>query len=553
MKVALTTLNAKFIHPNLAIRWLYVAQTPGHEARIFEFTIKEDLDKCTQRICEFQPDVIGVSCYIWNASYLKTWIRKMKEAMPQARIILGGPEVSFEYQRYLFDEVDAILRGEGEVSFWQYVDGKKEIEGIVTRDYISPVTYAKVDVRMLEKLPSPYLLEFDRPMMSRKYLYVETSRGCPYQCSYCLASLDNKIRDFSLEYLFDLLDRLRETDVQQVKFLDRTFNYSNSRSMAIAQKLLTMPETMSFQFEVMADRLSDEMMDLIINNPVKSRFRFEVGLQSFNCDALEAVGRRQNLDKLCENIRIMRKHETIVHVDLIAGLPYEDLNSFKETYQKLFSLDASEMQVGILKLLHGSKLYYQQDEFQINASQESPYQIIDNPWVRKEDIEAVEMVALASEKLWNRSYCKDALWYLYEKGYQMFDYMRSLGEKIDKLGKPYQPHQLFRIVWESDDDSQFRGLLLNDYYRLFKQRPVRISDEPISREQKQSIFRALVEAGQLKEKDLRYTMFERAHEGYQALLYNSDQRYPVRFFVSEDYRYRGREDLNERHNDCHLK
>lgn len=552
MKVALTTLNAKFIHPNLALRWLYVAQSPGHDVRIFEFTIKDDLNRCTDQIAQFEPDVIGVSCYIWNASYLKDWIKLMRKALPNTRIVLGGPEVSFEHQRYLFSEVDAILRGEGEETFWQYVEGKKEIDGLVTHDYTSPISYSKVDVRELEKLPSPYLLPQDRENMARKYLYVETSRGCPYQCSYCLASLDNKIRDFSLDYLFDLLDKLKSTGVNQVKFLDRTFNYSPERSMRIAKKLISMPENMSFQFEIMADRLSEEMLQLIENNPVKSRFRFEVGLQSFNCDSLEAVGRRQNLDKLCENVRRLRKSNAIVHIDLIAGLPKEDLESFKDTYQKLFALDASEMQVGILKLLHGSRLYYQMDEFDITADKQSPYQIIRNPWMSAEDITAVEMVALASEKLWNRGYCKDALWYLFEKGTGMFDYMQRVGERINSLPKPYQPDQLFRIVYESCDDDDFRGLLLKDYYRLFRQRPVRIADAP-DKKTKQLIFKALTDDGILKEKDLRYCHFDRGYRGYQVVLYNSDQKYPLRYFVSEDYKYAGWEDLNERRDDCHLK
>ncbi|MCF0116199.1 MAG: DUF4080 domain-containing protein, partial [Erysipelotrichaceae bacterium] len=347
------------------------------------------------------------------------------------RIVLGGPEVSYESERFLYPTIDAIILGEGEKTFWQYVNQEENIPGILTHSYHSTTT-SKVPLSYLEQFESPYLLAQDLKDMDKRYLYVETSRGCPYQCSYCLASLDNRIRFFSLDYLFKLFDQLSTTHVKQVKFLDRTFNANKERSIAIANKLLTMPETMSFQFEIMADTLSEELLAIICNNPIKSRFRFEVGIQSFNKKTLEAVGRYQNLDKLITNIKRLRQHQTIIHADLIAGLPYEDLSSFKSTYLQLFDLKVNEMQVGILKLLKGSRIAYQ-EEYQIIAASEPPYQIISNPWMSKAAIVAVEHVALATEKLWNRNRCKATLWYLYSQGINMFDFMQTCGQQIAAL------------------------------------------------------------------------------------------------------------------------
>lgn len=545
MKVALTTLNCKYIHRNLALRWLYVTRTT--EAKIFEFTIKDSLERCTKDLVAYQPDVIGISTYIWNGEFIEEWTKLIKKQLPQCRIVLGGPEVSYESERFLFSTVDAILRGEGERTFWQYVQGEKEIEGLLTHDYCSPIPYSKVPINYIEKFASPYLLEEDKKDMGNRYLYVETSRGCPYQCAYCLASLDNRIRFFSLEYLFNLFDELKISGVKQVKFLDRTFNASKERSLAIANKLLTMPDSMSFQFEIMADTLSEELLDLICNNPVKSRFRFEVGIQSFNMKTLHAVGRHQDLDKLSTNIKRLRKNQTIIHADLIAGLPYEDINSFKDTYRQLFDLNVNEMQVGILKMLKGSRLS-ENNEFEIVSDDQPPYQIISNPWMSKSDIVAVEHVALATEKLWNRNRCKSTLWYLYQQGIPMFDFMQKCGEKIDSLKKPYQSKELFEIVLNELNEEYTISLFLYDYYKNFKQRPKRLTEDTLTKKEKGILFNVLVNEGLFSDCDLHYSMIDKAvyknQLCYQILMYYEEKKLPKRYFVSKDLIYLGMEDCN---------
>lgn len=544
MKVLLTTLNAKYIHKNLALRWLYVAQKGDHDVSIREFVIKDSLERIANQIVSQAYDVIGFSTYIWNGAQTLELAKRIKQSLPHCRIVLGGPEVTYQYEHYLIDSVDAILLSEGEQTFWQYVNQEEDILGLVTHHYRNTIL-PKTDIAYLESLPSPYLLDFDLKEMGSRYLYVETSRGCPYRCKYCLASLDNKIRYFSLPYLFHLFDELEKTNVKQIKFLDRTFNADKQRSMQIAQRLLEFRKDVSFQFEIMADTLDDALITLIVHNPDKAKFRFEVGIQSFNQKTLKEVNRYQNKEKLEQNLKTLIEHETIVHADLIAGLPYEDLTSFKQTYQHLFSLKTDEMQVGILKLLHGSALEKQMDQYHIICEKESPYQIICNDWMTKKDIEQVEYVALATEKLWNRNLIRKTLWYVYHNTPLMFDFMSELGNQIAQLPHPYQIHQLFQLVNEHLKDDTAKLLLLNDYYCLFKQRPVRINQDLLNKKEKSQVFAVIVNRKELTQNDVRYAMIDfgiyLSKKCYQVLIYNSDQNYPTRYFVSLDLRYLGKE------------
>ncbi len=554
MKVLLTTLNARYIHKNLALRWLYVARDKRHETVLKEFTINDKLENIVDSIVEVNPDLIGFSCYIWNGEKTLKLAEMIKEKLKDVDIVLGGPEVSYQYDEYLTPDINGILLDEGEITFWQYVNKKENINGLITHDYRNTARI-KTDISYLENLESPYLLDFDLTEMDKRYLYVETSRGCPYKCKYCMASLDNRIRDFSLEYLFDLFDKLEKTSVNQVKFLDRTFNANKKRSLQIAERLIGFKEDVSFQFEVMADTLSEDLIELICTNKVKSRFRFEVGIQSFNSETLEAVSRYQNTEKMLINLKRLIENNTVIHADLIAGLPKEDLTSFKITYQKLFALGVDEMQVGILKLLKGTALSAEMADYGIVADKKAPYQIIRNDIFSSEDVRKVELVALATEKLWNRNICRQTLWYLYKHTDLMFDYMVILGEKISALKKPYQRHHLFKTVYESISEETGRLILLNEYYLLFKQRPVRIVENSFEKKLKARILQVVIKEGYLTQNDIRYAYFDygifKGQKCYQMLIYSSDQRYPERYFISLELVYLGKEDLNERCDDSY--
>ena len=470
MNVALCSLNVSYIHKNLALRWLMVSKPESIDARVFESTT-ENYTQCLNEIEEYKPDVLGLSCYIFNIEATKQFILKIKEKLPHLRIILGGPEVSYN-PNPLFDyPIEGIIIGEGEFSFWDAVLNKDTIGYQTQKD--EKVEFIKTDLRLLESLESPYFLDFDQKDMGKRYLYVETSRGCPYGCAYCMASLDRNIRLFSESYMDHFFDRLKETDVKQVKFLDRTFNVEPKRALRLGHQCLSMPEYMHFHVELVGDTLHDDLVHFFQNDAL-ARFRMEIGVQSFQEKTLKAVGRYCNLDKLSQVIQSFSEKKAHQHTDLIAGLPYESLDLFKQSYQKLIHLKPFEIQVGILKLLHGTTLFQLKDLYGYEAELIAPYQIRQTKWMSLEDIKQVEYCALATEKCYNSQRLKEELDELFkDKLICAFDVMAKCGYAISQLAHPYQVIDFYRclepILNEYTDTSKY--LIEKAYYRQAKLKP----------------------------------------------------------------------------------
>ena len=246
MRVALIALNASYIHPNLALRYLFVAAPKDIEVKIFEYTIKDDLFKIEAEIRSFKADYIGLSVYIWNVSQMMELITRLSDH----KIILGGPEVSYEFEKWLEMPIYGLIAGEGEKSFWEAVLNKEEVAGFYTRDKKPKIPFARVDLEYLESLKSPYFLDIDKDKRASRYLYFETGRGCPFKCNYCLASKDRSLRYFSLDYVKRELKKLEGVKVKQVKFLDRTFNAHKQRALELARFINDLDVDCSFQFEV---------------------------------------------------------------------------------------------------------------------------------------------------------------------------------------------------------------------------------------------------------------------------------------------------------------
>lgn len=470
MKVALCSLNVSFIHKNLALRWLMVSKPESIEARVFEATT-ENYDQCIKDIVEYQADVLGLSCYIFNIEATKQFILKIKEYLPECRIILGGPEVSFNPDPMFDYPIDGIIVGEGEFAFWDAVQ-KKETLGYQTEKN-EKVEYLKTDLRLLETLQSPYFLDFDQKDMGKRYLYVETSRGCPYGCAYCMASLDRKVRLFSQKYMDTFFDQLKETDVKQVKFLDRTFNVEPKRALRLGYQCLSMPESMHFHVELVGDTLHEDLIHFFQNDALE-RFRMEIGVQSFQDKTLKAVGRTCNLDKLSQVIEGFAQKKAHQHTDLIAGLPFETLDLFKISYQKLIYLKPFEIQVGILKLLHGTSLFQLKDVYGYEADLIAPYQITKTKWMSFEEIKQVEYCALATEKCYNSQRLKSELDALFQdESIVAFDVMAECGYAIAQLNHPYQVKDFYQALYpvlsKYTDRAQF--LIEKAYYRQAKVKP----------------------------------------------------------------------------------
>lgn len=236
MKVILTTANASYIHKNLALRWLYVSKPDEVDAKILEFTIKEDREKVIEQLLNENPDVIAFSVYIWNSPIIKDWIKEIKQKVPSITLICGGPEATFLDSQWIDAGADYVVLGEGEQVFWPLIcEGK--ISSSVTSKITSGTKIAQTDLFYLEQLPSPYFLDIDMPSFHLQYLYIESTRGCPFHCTYCLSSLEEGIRLFSDTYMTALIMQLEKYKPKQIKFLDRTFNLFPTRALQIAKQL----------------------------------------------------------------------------------------------------------------------------------------------------------------------------------------------------------------------------------------------------------------------------------------------------------------------------
>lgn len=522
-KVLLMTFNASYIHPNLALRWLYVARDKNYDVEIREYTIKDDINKVKKEIELLSPDIIGMSVYIWNAEITKELIRTLPQN--KYRILLGGPEVSYEYHHWLDENIEGIIKGEGEISFWKACNKEENVDGLVTKTYESKVL-GTVDISYLESLESPYFLSIDDDNRANRYLYFETSRGCPYQCSYCLSSLDNHIRNFSLDYVKRELKKIETHPVKQVKFLDRTFNSNPKRALQIASFINGLNVNTSFQFEVALEFFSKELLEFF-NQANKDRFRFEVGVQSFNDKTLKAIHRYQNTEKLCANIKYLKQNDTVMHTDLIAGLPYEGYQSFKESFFKLFALNTDEIQMGILKLLKGTKLKSEDGEYEIKYNSLPPYEVLSTKWISKQEMNKIKLVAKVIDKTYNNHRLRITFDTLFKEGYDIFEIMATFGSKIVAVDK-IQVKDYFIKLYETMihfNVKLARELLLNDYYYQFKEKPKSLFERP-SIETRKTFYKKLIKEGYDEHELNEYSVFDYAYvdgkTAYQLVTYSKE-------------------------------
>jgi anaerobic magnesium-protoporphyrin IX monomethyl ester cyclase len=466
MHVVLATLNAKYIHKNLALRWLFVSAPVDFDVRLVEGVIKDDPLNTAKRIMESRPDVIGLSVYIFNAEETKRLIGCLQELSPLCRIILGGPEVTYNPGPWLDLGVEAVVCGEGEEVFWTYLQGTSS-PSIATHNSAA-TEVAQVKLELLETFDSPYFLEIDEADMEKRYLYMETSRGCPYDCAYCLSSAEKGMRVFSEKYLRDTFTKLGNSKVRQVKFLDRTFNINPSFALKTAKMLVTLPSSIHFHVELVGDTLSEELI-AFFTGPDAVRFRVEIGVQSFNRKTLLEVGRFTRIEVLKDVILRFEANGVRQHTDLIAGLPYEDLTSFKQSFNTLFSLHPYEIQVGILKLLYGTRLRDEADTYGYTYLEKAPYTVRSSLWMSVEDMDAVEIVASAVEKTYNSQKIRETLGiWVSQYDLNAYDLLHRIGEGIANLPRPYSQRDFFACLLASVIDivPLAEARLKFDYYRI---------------------------------------------------------------------------------------
>lgn len=546
MKILLTTCNAKYIHKNLALRWIYTTCPRKEDVIVKEYTIKDTVEKMEEDILAMEVDVVCFSCYIWNIQHIRTLIQNLKAKRPNIHIVVGGPEVSYESYELLDEGVDAISIGEGEQSIWEYIamleSTPKEIAGMYTKAFPNK-TYRKTALSYLEQFENPYFLSFDVKDLEHRYFYFETSRGCPYGCTYCLSSADRQVRMFSEEYIISILEQVASSNIKQIKFLDRTFNSNPQRALRLARYINEHCKKQIFQFEIVAETLSEELLTFFCEEADVSRFRFEIGVQSFNSKTLTSVGRMQDNQRLQDVIARLRKANCTMHVDLIAGLPYEDIRSFQASFDSLFALGASEVQLGILKLLKGTKLRAQREEFKFQFEVHAPYNVTATSWLTQEELEQIHNAADAVEKFWNNGVCHFVIATLLEKKWfdSAFTLFMELGKQYALLPRPYQPYALYQCFYpiiKEHPKEEIDAILLTNYYARSRQRPHRFCEGTIQLQQKKDLLNFCFEQG-IANRDIlfRYGTIDLAYQGefgYQLVLYNKQQTLPKQWFINKE-------------------
>lgn len=419
MKILLTAINAKYIHSNPAVYSLraYAGEEAQQEIQIAEYTINHRCEDILAGIYRHNPDVVAISCYIWNWKMVTELLPELSKILSGAEIWLGGPEVSYCAGEVLqkFPGVRGIIVGEGEKTFrelWQYYhsmengavdDGQSEnpeelcrIRGLVYREEENIVYTGERELTNLTELPFLYS---DMEPFENRILYYESSRGCPYRCSYCLSSIDKKVRLRDIEVVKRELTFFLERRVKQVKFVDRTFNCNREHAAAIWKFLQEHDNGVTnFHFEIEADLITQEQLALL-GTMRPGLMQMEIGVQTFHPQTLQEINRTTDMDRLCYVVNSIReKHNIHVHLDLIAGLPYEDYETFRDSFNKVYALHPEQLQLGFLKVLKGSPMYEKAEEYGLAYLDSPPYEVLFTKWLSYEELlrlkEVEEMVEI---------------------------------------------------------------------------------------------------------------------------------------------------------------
>ena len=418
MKVLLTAVNAKYIHSNLAIYSMkaYAEQKgcPGAEIQLAEYTINQQQDGILRGIYEKKPDLLCFSCYIWNISFVRELIRDVKKILPKTRIWVGGPEVSYDAEDFLKEmpQVTGVICGEGEETFWEVVRAyarweKQEqepkalgdIPGVMYRDGKNLIFTGNRDILNMDELVFPYE---NLSLFEHKIIYYESSRGCPFSCSYCLSSIDKKLRFRSVSLVKKELQFFLDHQVPQVKFVDRTFNCKKEHAMEIWKYIKEHDNGITnFHFEIAADLLTEEEIGLIAAMR-PGLIQLEIGVQSTNERTLQEIRRKTSFQEICKKVRAVAEGENVhQHLDLIAGLPYEDYKSFQKSFCDVYALRPQQLQLGFLKVLKGAYMEEMADAYGCVYKSKEPYEVLKTKWLTYGEISRLKGIEEMTEVYYN--------------------------------------------------------------------------------------------------------------------------------------------------------
>ncbi|MDO4519634.1 MAG: B12-binding domain-containing radical SAM protein [Eubacteriales bacterium] len=455
MKILLTACNAKYIHSNLAVYDLNAYANKYHDHIVLkEYTINQNKDEVLKSIYQENPDVICFSCYIWNISYVKELVADLAKILPNAVIWAGGPEVSYDAENFLEQnpEFFGVMVGEGEETFLDlagfYVDQIGELEkipGIAFRNTSKQGTVQHNgwrDLMDLNKIPFVYQ---NPEEFEHRIIYYESSRGCPFRCSYCLSSIDKKLRFRSLDLVLPELQVFIDHKVPQVKFVDRTFNCDHKHAMAIWKYIVDHDNGITnFHFEISADLIREDELELM-KTMRPGLIQLEIGVQSTHEPTIEAIHRTMDFEKLTGIVQRIHSFRNIhQHLDLIAGLPYEDYDTFHKSFNDVYALAPQQLQLGFLKVLKGSYMETMTAEYGIMYKSKEPYEVLKTNWLPYSDVLRLKMVESMVELYYNSGQFETTLKNLVPYFPDPFIFFEKLGAFYEKKGYSEISHSRIR-------------------------------------------------------------------------------------------------------------
>lgn len=480
-KIVLAGINSQYVHLNLAVRYLkkYVETNSDLKIDIYETNINNQVFNIIKDIYELNPDKIIFSTYIWNKEYIVEIVKELKKVLPNVEIVLGGPEVSYKWEKFMEEmpEVDALLLGEGEKVFLNFLTKKDDkVLGVVSRKN-GEIIFNGVEpiIENLDIVPFPY---DDWELEDRtKIFYYESSRGCPFSCSYCLSSIDKTVRYYSLERVKQDLKRFLDSPIKLLKFVDRTFNLKKERYMEIWKFLLeNYREGITFHFEINANIFDDETLDFLEKVP-KGYFQFEIGVQSINPETMVAIRRNNILDKLAHNVRRISRNIHL-HLDLIAGLPYETYDIFKVSFNYVYNLKPEMIQLGFLKLLKGTQMYDEVEKYQYKYFSKPPYEVFSNEFISFGELVKLKNIEKMLDYYYNSEKFSYTCDFVIKNNFDSaFSFFEKIADYYDRKGYLKISHKevaLFNILYDFYVENNLKDLdifvefLKYDYLALGK-------------------------------------------------------------------------------------
>lgn len=543
MKYLLAAINAKYIHSNLGVYSLKryaeekLAAAGGIRIELGEYTINHQMERILQDIYKRSPDVVGFSCYIWNILYVKELVRNLKKVMPGVRIWLGGPEVSYDAEKVLSElpEAELVMLGEGEETFRQLVElaertgaDERELQWKKSLASIRGITYRTEEGKLCTTGPAPLMNLDELPFsyenlegLEHRIIYYESSRGCPFSCSYCLSSIDKKVRFRSLELVKKELGFFLERKVPQVKFVDRTFNCRKSHSMEIWRYLLEHDNGVTnFHFEVSADLLDEEELALI-GQMRPGLIQLEIGVQTTYPETIAEIRRRMDLEKLAANVAAVNERKNVhQHLDLIAGLPFETLKRFQQSFDDVYRMEPEQLQLGFLKVLKGSYMAEMAKTYGIEYQSQPPYEVLSTRWLSYGDLILLKGVEEMVEVYYNSGQFRAVIKKLeteFASPFSLYESLARYYEEHNLTGISHNRLARYEILYdfirelpagEGRRSETYRDLLMYDLYlrENVKSRPSFAGDLTLCKEQVKQFF--IKEAAE--------PLYLRGYEGYDS-------------------------------------